>query len=87
MGYNGAGGVIVWLTTNVGYILRINFHNIEAELGLHCDGFNVVPGVDKYFSLLIFLNSFLKYICSSFSYDDGWVALVEGLYKLKPIPP
>ena len=87
MGDNGADGVIVWLRINVGYILQLNLHDIEAGVSLNCNRFTVVPGVDKYFSLLIFLNSFLKYICSSFSYDDGWVALVEGLYKLKPIPP
>ena len=79
---------MVWLRINVGYILWINLHDIEAGVSLNCDGFSVVPGFDEYFSLLIFFHFFfLKYICSYFSYDCGQVSLVEGLYKLKPIPP
>ena len=54
MGDNGDGGVIVWLRINVGYILRLNLKDIEAGVSLNCNRFTVVPGVDKYFSLLIF---------------------------------
>ena len=80
--------MIVWLMINVGYILRLKFYDIESGVSLNCDRFSVVPGVDEYFSLMILLHFFFwKYICSSFSYDIGRVALVEGLYKLKPIPP
>ena len=58
MGYSGACGVIVWLVINVGYILRLKFYDIESGVSLNCDRFSVVPGVDEYFSLLIFLYLF-----------------------------
>ena len=58
VGDNGVGGVIVWLMINVGYILWLNFNGIEDGVILNCDGFSIVPGFDKYFSLLIFLNLF-----------------------------
>ena len=58
VGDNGFFGVIVWLRINVGYVLRINLHDTEAGISLNCDGFSVVPGVDEYFSLLIFLYFF-----------------------------
>ena len=58
LGYNGAGGLIIWLKINVGYILQINLHDIEYGVSLNCDGFSVVPGVDHYFPLLIFLHFF-----------------------------
>ena len=47
VGGNGAGGVLVWLRINVGYILRLNLHGIEAGVSLNCEGFSVVPGVDE----------------------------------------
>ena len=56
MGDDGYGGVIVWLGISVGYILRLNLHDIEAGVSLNFNRFTVVPGVDKYFSLLIFLH-------------------------------
>ena len=55
---NGAGDVIVWLRINVGYILRLNLDDIEAGVSLNCDRFTIVPGVDEYFTLLIFLHFF-----------------------------
>ena len=58
MGDNGAGGVTVWIRINISYILRLNLHDIEAGVNLNCDRFSVIPGVDKYFILLIFLQLF-----------------------------
>ena len=58
VGYNGDGGVIVWLGISVGYILWLNLHDIEAGVRLNCDRFSVISGVDKYFSLLILLHFF-----------------------------
>ena len=58
VGDNGVGGVVVWLRINVGYILRLNLHDIEAGASLNCDRFNVFLGVDQYFPLLIFLHLF-----------------------------
>ena len=49
VGYNGVGGVIVWIRINVGYILWINLHDIEAGVSLNCDGLRIVPRVDEYF--------------------------------------
>ena len=47
LGDSAAGDVIVWLGINVGYILWINLHDIEAGVSLNCDGITVVPGVDE----------------------------------------
>ena len=49
MGDNGAGGVIMWIGIDTGYILWLNLHDIEAGVSLNCDGFSVVSGVDEYF--------------------------------------
>ena len=46
------------LRINVGDILRLKLHNIEAGGSFNCDGFSVVPGFDNYFSLMIFLHLF-----------------------------
>ena len=43
---NGADVVIIWLSIDVGYTLRLNLHDIYPGASLNCDGFSVVPGVD-----------------------------------------
>ena len=73
MGYNGSSGVIVWLKINLGYILLLNLHDIEAGASLNCDGFSVVPEVDEYYSLLIFLHFFLSiYVLLFHLTEDRW---------------
>ena len=57
-GDNESDGFIVWIRIDVGYILRLNLHDIEAGVRLNCEGFSVVRGVDEYLSLLIFLHIF-----------------------------
>ena len=58
VGDNGDGGVIVWIMINYSYILRLNLNNIEDRVSLSYEEFSVVPGVDEYFSLLVFLYLF-----------------------------
>ena len=67
-----------------GYILRLNLQAIEAGVSLNCDWFSVVPGVDEYFSLLIFLHFFclevyllLFFICRRAGGIGGGIIYVE----------
>ena len=66
VGDNGDGGVIVWLMINVGYILQLNLHDIEAGASLNCDEFSIFLGVDEYFELLILLHLFCFEVYSSY---------------------
>ena len=78
VGDNRVGGVIFWIRINVGYILRLNLHDIDAGVILNYDGFNVVPGVDEYFSLLIFLHFFCFEVYLFFFLIWRWTGGIGG---------